>query len=53
MADEFDIDKVIPKNQQQTKVTHQDIAYSEGSFNLSINSGDIGSQYAHSENAGQ
>lgn len=52
MADEFDIDKVIPRAQQTTKTKQENIAYSEGSFNLSINNDDIESQYAHSENAG-
>jgi len=41
MADEFDIDKIIPKNQQLAKVTQQDIEYSQGSFDLSIKDQDI------------
>ena len=52
MAEEFDIDKVIPRAQQNIKTQQEDIAYSDGSFNLSINNDDIESQFAHSENAG-
>jgi hypothetical protein len=48
MAEEFDIDKVIPKNLQKVKASHEDIAYSEGSFNLSIKNEDIES-LAHSQ----
>ena len=47
MAEEFDIDKVIPKSLQKVKASHEDIAYSEGSFNLSIKNEDIES-LAHS-----
>lgn len=48
IAEEFDIDKVIPKNLQKLKISHEDIAYSEGSFNLSIKNEDIES-LAHSQ----
>ena len=48
MAEEFDIDKVIPKNQQKLKASHDDIAYSDGSFKLSIKNEDIES-LAHSQ----
>ena len=47
MADEFDIDKVIPKVDDKI-VPKENVKYSEGSFNLSICDEDMESNFAYS-----
>lgn len=46
MAEEFDIDKVIPKGVQHKG---EAAAHSEGEFNLSINNDEMHDQFAQSQ----
>lgn len=46
MAEDFAIEKIIP-NPHQTK-SNEDIGYSNGSFNLSLNDDDIQSKLQNS-----
>lgn len=41
MAEEFDIDKVIPNARKTGNASFEDIGYSDGSFRLSINNDEI------------
>jgi hypothetical protein len=53
MADEFDIDKVIPKGDQITRLNaeakHDDLNQSNGSFNLSVQIEDVDSIVQYSQ----